>query len=254
MISGIIYCYGSCLSVDDLSNAQSILTRCGNRPAESQTSIPWQTMANLKHISKQDNRTTTFPLHSLPDQPSPSDDSLLEQPPESRPSPALLPSLHPTRLRHDHRLHLLLPCLALQQPLLRLLPPAMHPSGTELYHSAMGVQARHCSCKFRPYFPCARASAHETDSSQCTLAFLESYVFTAAFLHKRQMPSYRSILCSITPVAAVFGFACDAVWKHPTTTTWCWFFTNRARSLTASVADQQCVTFVDGYVALSIAT
>jgi len=92
-----------------------------------------------------------------------------------------------------------------------------------------------------------------TDPCQCTLAFLESYISAAAFLHKLQMPSYRSILFSTAPVAGVFGFAWDAVLKHPSASMWC-PFTRITGSYTASVGEKQCVIVTDGYVALGIAT
>jgi hypothetical protein len=87
----------------------------------------------------------------------------------------------------------------------------------------------------------------------CTLAFLESYIYTTSFLHRQAMPNHRVLLCSMLPVTTLIGFACGAIFRNPATSAFCWFL-QIPGSLRSNVEEKNCVIVVDGYVSLSIAT
>ena len=88
---------------------------------------------------------------------------------------------------------------------------------------------------------------------QCTLAFLESYISTASFLHRQTMPNYQILLRTMLPVTSFIGFACTAIFQNPSTSMFCWFL-QIPGSLVSNVEEKNCVIVVDGYVSLSIAT
>jgi len=87
----------------------------------------------------------------------------------------------------------------------------------------------------------------------CTLAFLESYIYTASLLHRQAMPNYRILFCTMLPVTALIGFACRAIIRNPSTSAWCWFL-HLPVSVQSNVEEKNCVIVSDGYVSLSIVT
>jgi hypothetical protein len=78
-------------------------------------------------------------------------------------------------------------------------------------------------------------------------------MYTASFLHRRAMPNYRILLCTMLPVTTLIGFACGAILLNASTSAYCWFL-QIPESIQSNVEEKNCVIVVDGYVSLSIAT